>query len=202
MKNHQETEANDIQTARSNAAVKNEDLDNVDCEEKLTEYDHQPVLFDRWLHLKCVLVFFMFVFWAFAIVANIMLADFSGTDSDFNKGYIYTFAELTVPEAQEFVECWFLATFVFSTLINFIRIIVIALLAPIRAHQLFEKEQKIQEKRGNDKEPSKEFKKEFEEFHKKSLCNNASCQTCCFIPPESVEIALDVLYTIKIEEMR
>ena len=125
----------------------------------MREYDHQPVLFDRWLHLKCVLVFFMFVFWAFAIVVNILLADFSGTDSDFDKGYIYTFAELTVSEAEEFVICWFLATFVWGTLINLIRIFVIALLAPIRAQQLLDEEQKIQEKRTGNK---KEFKKEFE----------------------------------------
>ena len=32
------------------------------------------------------------------------------------------------------------------------------------------------------------------------MCHNASLMTCCLIPPESVELALDALYTIAIEK--
>lgn len=32
------------------------------------------------------------------------------------------------------------------------------------------------------------------------MCHNASLMTCCLIPPESVELSLDALYTIAIEK--
>lgn len=36
------------------------------------------------------------------------------------------------------------------------------------------------------------------DFHTR-FCSKASCSTCCLIPPESVEIALDALFTIDIK---
>ena len=75
--------------------------------------------------------------------------------------------ELTIPEAREFVMCWYLSIFVWGTLINEIRIFVIALLAPIRAQELFERAEKIQNLRSNpDKDGKKRnWQKEWKDFH-------------------------------------
>ena len=199
MKNNQITDVDDEGpiSKRSNNAVAGADGEVDDTEVKMNEYEHLPVLFDRWLQLKCILIFFIFVFWVTAIVVTYYLGDYAGTDADFDKGDLYTFVELTVPNAREFVMCWYLSIFIWGTLINEIRIFVIALLAPIRAQELFERAERIQNLRSNpDKE--RNWQKEWKDFHRKTMFSKASFKTCCLIPPESVEIALDCLYTIEI----
>ena len=116
-----------------------------------------------------------------------------------DEGYWYTFVELTPDEASEFVLCWYLAIFVWGVIINEIRIVIISLMAPIRAQTLFEREEAILTNY-RDKDGKKvEFPKEWDKFHN-SWSTKASFATCCLIPPESVEIALDALYTIAIEK--
>ena len=58
------------------------------------------------------------------------LGDASGSDSDEDKGDLYTFVELTPDQANEFVMCWYLSVFVFSILINCLRVGFISLVAP------------------------------------------------------------------------
>lgn len=93
----------------------------------------RPVLFDKWLQLKCVLILFIFIFWIATIVISYFLMDYAGTNADFADGDLYTFVELTPDEAQEFVMCWYLAIFVWGVIMNEIRIVIISLMAPIRA---------------------------------------------------------------------
>ena len=38
-----------------------------------------------------------------------------------------------------------------------------------------------------------------EKKYHESLCGKCSCASCCLIPPESVEIALDALFIIDIK---
>lgn len=158
------------------------------------------MLFDRWLQLKLISVFLIFGFWTAAIVITFYLADFSGYNGDMDEGYWYTFVELTPDEASEFVLCWYLAIFVWGVIINEIRIVIISLMAPIRAQTLFDKtEDFLIENNDKKKEDVKEFNKKWVSFHN-AWWTKASFATCCLIPPESVEIALDALYTIAIEK--
>jgi len=50
-----------------------------------------------------------------------------------------TYVELTPDEASEFVMCWYLAIFVWGVIINELRIVIITLLGPIRAQDLFDR---------------------------------------------------------------
>jgi len=90
---------------------------------------------------------------------------------------------------------WFLAIFVWGIILNELRIIIITILAPIRAKELFDRQQEIYEtnKSGDDKV---RLEKELRAY--RSFCSMCSCITCALIPFEAVEIALDALYTIDI----
>lgn len=63
-----------------------------------------------------------------------------------DRNYWDAFVELSEEEAEEFVTCWYLAIFVWGVVINEIRIVIITLLAPIRAEKLFEREEEILDK--------------------------------------------------------
>ena len=109
---------------------------NADGEEK--KYETRPVLFDYFVQLKCILILSIFLLWIFTIFVMYFFGESSGSDSDFGDGYWYTFVELTADEAEEFVMCWYLAIFVFGTLINCLRVGIIALTAPAIAQDSFE----------------------------------------------------------------
>ena len=94
------------------------------------EYEERPVLFDRFVQLKCILVLSTFLLWIFTIFVMYFLGETSGSDGDSDDGYWYTFVELTEKEAKEFVMCWYLTIFVFGMVINCLRIGIIALIAP------------------------------------------------------------------------
>ena len=116
----------------------------------------------------------MFLFWILTIGVTYFLGEASGTDSDADKGALYTFVELTPDQANEFVMCWYLSIFVFSMLINCLRIGIISMVAPGCAQDRKER-----------KEGGAKYYRGF-------------CQAI-FIPQESVEISLDALFTIEIE---
>ena len=164
----------------------------------------RPVLFDKWLQLKCVSLLFIFIFWMVTLAVCYLLVDYSGSnDPAKGTGSLYTFVELTESEAEEFMTCWFLAIFVWGVIINEIRIVIISLMAPIRAQTLFERQMDIMARsEETDRVEGKlTYKVDLQKFHT-SWGTKASFATCCLIPPESVEIALDALFTIAIEKDR
>ena len=69
--------------------------------------------------------------WIVALIVTVILGDYAGKTGETN--YIETFVELTEDEAIEFVMCWYLAIFVWGIIINELRIVIISLMAPIRA---------------------------------------------------------------------
>mmetsp|Transcript_43757 Transcript_43757/g.58036 ORF Transcript_43757/g.58036 Transcript_43757/m.58036 type:complete len:129 (+) Transcript_43757:3421-3807(+) len=108
------------------------------------------------------------------------------------------FIFLTPDQAQEFVFVWFMTIFIYGVVINELRIVIISLLAPIQAQSLFERQQEIM-KMGDRSEEEKKMKADASLKFNEGFCVKASCATCCLIPPESVEIALDALFTIDIK---
>ena len=132
MKGNQETDADNdgAESKREHAELKKEEK---------KEMESRPALFDKYLQLKCVCIVFIFILWIITICVTYFLADYSGSNADFEKGDLYTFVELTEDEANEFVMCWYLAIFVWGFLINELRIVIISLLAPIKAQNFFEK---------------------------------------------------------------
>ena len=131
MKGNQETDADNdgAESKREYAEEKKEEK----------EMESRPALFDKYLQLKCVCIVFIFILWIITICVTYFLADYSGSNEDFEKGDLYTFVELTEDEANEFVMCWYLAIFVWGFLINELRIVIISLLAPIKAQNFFER---------------------------------------------------------------
>ena len=109
---------------------------NANGEEK--KYETRPALFDYFVQLKCILILSIFLLWIFTIFVMYFFGESSGSDSDFNDGYWYTFVELTADEAKEFVMCWYLTIFVFGTLINCLRVGLFALIVPSIAQDSFE----------------------------------------------------------------
>ena len=93
--------------------------------------DIRPALFDRWLQLKLVLIVLFYMIWIVALIVTLVLGQYSGKTGE--TSYIETFVELTPAQAQEFVMCWYLAIFVWGIIINELRIVIISLMAPIRA---------------------------------------------------------------------
>ena len=127
----------------------------------------------------------MFLFWILTICVTYFLGEASGTDSDADKGELYTFVELTEDQAKEFVMCWYLSIFVFSMLINFLRIGIITMIAPGCAKTRKEENDAILAGKKVEGNGCAKFYRGF-------------CQTI-LIPQESVEISLDALCTIEIE---
>lgn len=126
LKGAQRTEADEEMAQTSGRGEENRDAGS-----KEKEYDTRPALFDKWLQLKCISILFIFIFWVVAIVITYFLGVYSGSNKETSD--IESFVELTVDEANEFVMCWYLAIFFWGPIINYIRIVIIALVAPIRA---------------------------------------------------------------------
>lgn len=76
------------------------------------------------------------------------MSDYSGKTGDTDG--IQTLVELTPDEAKEFVIVWFLAIFVWGVILNELRIVIITILAPIRAKELFDRQQEIYETYNSD----------------------------------------------------
>lgn len=79
-------------------------------------------------------------------------------------------------------------------MINELRIVVISLMAPIRATALFDALRAIYEEEGVEEA---DRRKKVDSFFD-GFCAGCSCVTTFLIPSESVEIALDALFTIDI----
>ena len=162
--------------------------------------DIRPALFDRWLQLKLVLIVLFYMIWIAALVASYYLSLYSGKTGE--TSYIETFVELTPDEANEFVLCWYLAIFVWGIIINELRIVIISLMAPIRGQALFERQHELwknlkdAEARNEPLEIAAAIKAE--RSFQTDFCAKASFATCCLIPPEAVEIALDCIFTMDI----
>ena len=90
-------------------------------------------------------------------------------------------------QATEFVFSWFMSIFVWGTLLNEVRILIISLIAPINGQALYDKQMELM----GDPDA-------LQKFHR-GWCEQASCTTCCLIPPEAVQIALDVIFTVDIK---
>ena len=156
--------------------------------------DIRPALIDQFIYCKLVFIVFCFLFWVFTITVTFMLTNYAGRNDD-PKG-LRTFVELTPDEAKEFVMTWYLAIFIWGEVINELRIVVISLMAPIRALELFNAWHAIYAQDGGDK-PYSSNAKSFKDFHT-GFCSGCSCVTTLLIPTESVETALDALFTIDI----
>lgn len=88
-------------------------------------------MLDSWIYVKMVIVTFVFLFWIMVVFVTITLADYSGKTGESSD--LETFVELTPDEAISFTLSWFLTIFVWGNVINELRIVIISLLAPIRA---------------------------------------------------------------------
>lgn len=77
------------------------------------------------------MIVLIMLFWVAAIGITYQLGVWAGTTGEDND--TETFVELTPSEADEFVLTWFLAIFVWGVIINELRIVIISLMAPIRA---------------------------------------------------------------------
>lgn len=101
-----------------------------------------------------------------------------------------------------------MAIFVWGLVINEFRIVLISLLAPIVSQTLFARHMEIIDpnKHYDDEhydDGDAEYKPAKRENALRSYhndwCARASFATCVFIAPESIDIALDALYTIAIK---
>lgn len=153
----------------------------------------RPALIDNWIYFKLVFIVFAFIFWVLTIVVMFILTDWAGRNDE-PRETLEAYIELTPDEATQFVYTWYLAIFIWGEVLNEIRIVVISLMAPIRATALFDVLRAIYDEEMTDEER----RKELDSFHN-GICAGCSCVTTVLIPPESVEIALDALFTIDIK---
>lgn len=111
--------------------------------------------------------------------------------------------------------CWYFAVFVWGFLVNELRIGMITLLAPIRAKTIFDRREILMEDIAKAKQAIIDAKNGEERQEKEnellvkeatmdrfdtSYWTKCSFATFALIPPESVEIALDVIYTVDIKK--
>jgi len=106
----------------------------------------RAALFDRFLQFKLAGLILIYALWALAIFVSIQMSQYSGKDfpeeQKPNLEFYYTLMVLTKEEANDLLLTWFLAIFVWGVIINELRIVVISILAPIHARDIFDKHHK------------------------------------------------------------
>ena len=175
----------------------NEMQKNPAMQDNLEEFV-RPALFDRCLQCKLVGIVLFWLFWLFTLGMTAILAVYSGNDEV--KEGLEHFVELTPSQASEFVMVWYLSIFVWGVLLNELRIVIISLLAPIQAQAIFDRKWEIwnNTKSENQDKTQDQIDEEIDAFED-AFCTKVSCATIALIPPESVEIALDAIFTIDIK---
>ena len=139
--------------------------------------ENQVTLVDPRAKCKFFFLAVIYLFWVVALVLTIaFIAESGGVDH-------------STAEAWNVVAAWYLAIFVWGwLLLNQLRILVIAALAPAQARTIFAAEQ--EERRKGGATGGGEAGRQERGF---------SFVTCALIPPMAVEIALDVLYVVDIK---
>ena len=140
----------------------------------------RPALMDSFVFFKLVFVVFIYLFWICSIVMTIVLTDYAGKTGE--EPGIRTFVELDPDDAVTFVICWYLCL-IWGILLNLLRVVIISLLAPIKAKDLFDRQNEI----FDEGEKNKEYKKLGRQLNSfRGFFGQCSCVTMCCIPAESV----------------
>ena len=123
--------------------------------------------------------FFLAVIYLFWVAALVLTVAYIAESGGVNH---------STAEAWKVVAAWYLAIFVWGWLVlNQLRILVIAALAPAQARTIFASEQEERRKGGATAGEARRQERGF------------SFVTCALIPPMAVEIALDLLYVVDIK---